>query len=82
MPDATPARDWISLALAVFFLVVGVRDLLAEPPNVEAASWELMFAAANALLYWAVKGGPRWARTAGYALFFGGVLAAIADFFL
>ena len=59
-----------------------MRDLLAEPPNPEAASWELMFAAANALLYWTAKGGPRWARTVGYALFFGGVLAAVADLFL
>ena len=85
MPDATSRSSFgggTYAVLALFFLVVGVRDLTGEPPDSAAATWELMFAAANALLFWVFRGGPAWSRTLGYALFFGAVAAALADFFL
>ena len=72
-------KGWASLTLAVFFLFVGVRDLTGDPPNPEAASWELLFAAANAMLFWRTRGGAPWTQTVGYALFFGAVLAAASD---
>ncbi|PAP75416.1 hypothetical protein [Rubrivirga marina] len=85
MPDPaerSPFRGVTYAVLALFFLVVGVRDLTAEPPNASAASWELMFAAANALLFWAFRGGPPWVRTVAYGLFFGAVVAALSDIVL
>ena len=80
MSDLTQ-KGWASAALAAFFLVVGVRDLTVDPPNLDAASWELLFAAANALLFWRTRGGAPWTQTVGYALFVGAVLAAAADLF-
>jgi hypothetical protein len=85
MTDArrpSPMPGGIYAVLALFFLAVGVLDLTGEPPDPSAATWELMFAAANALLFWAFRGGPAWVRTLAYGLFFGAVAAALADFFL
>jgi len=70
------------LALGMFFLFVGVRDLTGEPPNASAATWELLFAAANSLFFWFYRGGPAWVRSAAYGLFVVAVGAALADFFL
>lgn len=81
-PTAASSRAWMYLALGAFFLIVGVRDLLADPPNTAAATWELMFATANGLFVWFLRGGPPWVRTVAYGVFFGALAAALADFFL
>ena len=81
MSDSPIQKPWISLALAVFFAFAGLSSLLGSDPDPETAVWELAFAVANGMFYWTAKGAPGWVRTTAYAVFFGGLVAALRDLF-
>ncbi|WP_412061243.1 hypothetical protein [Rubrivirga sp. IMCC45206] len=81
-PRSNPMQGGSYAVLALFFLVVGVRDMTATPPDALAAGWELAFAAANALFFWTFRGAPPWVKPAAVGLFVLGLAGAISSFVL
>ena len=79
---ARPGRPWVSLLLAAFFLAVGLLDLLGPEADLETAAWELTFAFANALFYWAAKGAPRAVHVVALVAFAAGFALAVRDLFV
>lgn len=75
------SRPWTFLVFCGLFLSLGLFDLFGPVPNPEAAVWELAFAVANGLFYASTRGAPPAVRSAGYAVFAAGMVAALRDLF-
>ena len=76
---------WITLGLALFFLVMGALNLVGVggASHPASAAWQLLLAAANGGSYtYHRRGGPRWLAPASTLALVAGVgLAVVTVFF-